>query len=87
MQDILDSVLTHDNEAGFVRLIRRDWEEYDPYNQGERVGDEHEAMEGRTLEDMRWIKVPFNGMMVVPDYYLRGNSWETEHRRPPEIAC
>ncbi|KAJ5187492.1 hypothetical protein N7449_010486 [Penicillium cf. viridicatum] len=86
-QDVLDSVLTDENEAGFVRLIRRDWEEYDPYDGGDRLEDEHEAIEGCTLEDVGWIKVPFDGVMVVPWYYLRGGGWETEYHRPPKIAC
>ncbi|RHZ45929.1 uncharacterized protein CDV56_100730 [Aspergillus thermomutatus] len=85
-QDVLDSVLTDEEEGGFVRLIRRDWGEYDPYDQGERVEDEQEAIEGCTLEDVGWMKVPFDGVMVVPWYYLRGAGWETEYRRPPEIA-
>ncbi|KAJ5449863.1 uncharacterized protein N7458_006312, partial [Penicillium daleae] len=73
--------------GGFVRLIRRDWEEYDPYDEGERVEEEQEAIERFTLEDVGWIKVPFDGVIVVPWYYLRGEGWETEYRRPPKIAC
>lgn len=86
-QDVLDSVLTDKEEGGFVRLIRRDWEEYDPYDHGERVEEEHEAIEGCTLEDVGWMKVRFDGVMVLPWYYLRGAGWDTEYRRPPEIAC
>ncbi|GIK05791.1 hypothetical protein Aspvir_009904 [Aspergillus viridinutans] len=85
-QDVLDSVLTDEEEGGFVRLIRRDWKEYDPFYEGERLEDEEEAIEGCTLEDVGWMKVPFDGVMVVPWYYLRGAGWEHEYRRPPEIA-
>lgn len=84
-QDVLDSVLTDKEEGRFVQLIRRGWEEYNRNDQGERVEDEH-AIEGCTLEDVGWMKVPFDGVMVVPWYYLRGAGWETEYRRPPEIA-
>lgn len=34
-QDVLDSVLADD--SGFVRLVRGNWKEYDPYEEGERV--------------------------------------------------
>lgn len=84
-QDMLDSVLA--GEEGFVRLVRGDWEEYDPYEEGERLEEEHEAIEGCTLEDVGWMQVPFNGVMVIPWYFLRGCAWETEYRRPPTIAC
>ncbi|GIJ86743.1 hypothetical protein Asppvi_005638 [Aspergillus pseudoviridinutans] len=85
-QDVMDSVLTDEEEGGFVRLIRRDWEEYEPYDHGERIEDEEEAIEGCTLENVGWIKVPFDGVMVYPWYYLRGGGWATEYRRPPKIA-
>ena len=82
---MLDSVLADDD--GFVRLVRGDWKEYDPYEEGERVEEEHEALEGCTLENVGWMQVPFNGVMVVPWYYLRGYGWEREYRRPPTVAC
>jgi hypothetical protein len=40
--------------------------EYDPYEEGERLEEEQEATEGCTLEDVRWIQVPFDGVMVIP---------------------
>jgi hypothetical protein len=70
-----------------VRLIRADWEEYDPYEEGQRLEEEHETIEGRTLEDVGWIQVPFDGAMIIAWYYLRGYAWETEYRRPPTISC
>lgn len=50
-QDVLDSVLA-DEEGGVVRLIWGDWEEYEPYEEGERLEAEQEAIEGCTLEDV-----------------------------------
>ena len=34
----------HSFEEGFVRLIRGDWKEYDPYGEGERLEEEQEAI-------------------------------------------
>ncbi|CAG7943021.1 unnamed protein product [Penicillium salamii] len=84
-QDVLDSVLADDD--GFVRLVRGDWKEYDPHEEAERVEEEHEALEGCTLENVGWMQVPFDGVMVIPWYYLRGYGWEREYRRPPTVAC
>ncbi|CAG8365100.1 unnamed protein product [Penicillium salamii] len=70
-RDVLDSVLAGD---GFVRLVRGDWKEGD--DEGEGV--EYEALEGCTLENVGWMQVPFNGVMVVPWYYLRCYGWERE---------
>jgi hypothetical protein len=81
-QDALDSVLVGE-EGGFVRVIRGDWEDYEPYEGGESFEAEQEAIEGCTLEDMGWMKVPFEGVMVLPWCYLREDwGWETEYRRP-----
>jgi hypothetical protein len=74
-------------ENGFVRLIRGSWKEYDPYDEGERLEEEHEVIERCTLEDVGWMQVQFDGVMVVPWYYLRDNAWKSEYRRPPAIAC
>lgn len=70
---------------GFTRPIRRDWEVYDPYVHGERIEEEHEAIEGCTLEDVGWIKCPFDRVMIVPWYYLRGAGWETEYVVRPRL--
>ncbi|KAF3391550.1 hypothetical protein F1880_007717 [Penicillium rolfsii] len=85
-QDTLDSVLASEVEGGFVRLIRKDWEEYDPYDDGERIEEEQEAIEGCTLEDVGWMNVPFDGVMFDPWYYSRDGGWEHEYRRPPRVA-
>lgn len=72
-QDTLDSVLAGE-DRGFIRLIRRNWEEYDPYYDREMIKDEEQAIEGCTLEDVGWMKVPFDCVMVAPWYYLRDSS-------------
>ena len=56
---------------GFVYIIQADWEEYSPYEKGERFEDEEEAIEGCTLEDVGCIKVPFESLMPVICCYLR----------------
>ncbi|KAJ5766906.1 uncharacterized protein N7511_004522 [Penicillium nucicola] len=86
-QDVLDSVLTPKKNGGVVRLIREVWKEYDPYDGGERLEDEFEEIEGCTLEDVGWIKVPFYDVMFLCWEELAGECWEYEYRRPPEIAC
>lgn len=75
-------------QKGLCALFLGDWKEYEPFEEGERFEEEQEAIEGCTLEDVGWIKVPFQGVMVIPWCYLRSDSaWEIEYRRPPEIAC
>lgn len=86
-QDVSESVLNDEEDRGFVRLIRRDWEEDDPYDHGERIDDVKEAIEGCTLEDVGWMKVPFDGVIVVPWYYLGGAGCKRQYYRPPEISC
>lgn len=80
---MLDSVLA--DKERFVRLIRGDWKEYDPYEEGERFDGQHEAIEGYTMEDVGWMQVSFDGMMVIPWYYLRDYAWGREYRRPPRL--
>lgn len=88
-QQALESVLADDRKKmGYVHIILADWEEYSPYENGERFEEEEEAIEGCTLEDVGWIKVPFNSLMPVIWGYLRSDcAWEIEYRRPPEISC
>ncbi|KAJ5364364.1 uncharacterized protein N7496_010077 [Penicillium cataractarum] len=87
-QDVLDSVLAGDYERnGFVRVIRADWEVYEPYDHGERIEEEEEPLEGCTLEDVGWVKVQFDGMMFIAWGYLRSDwAWGVGYRRPPKIA-
>lgn len=86
-QEMLESALADEREnMAIVRIIRGDWEEYSPYEDGFRIDDEGEAIEGCTLNDVGWINVPLEGLMVDTYCYLRGE-WQTEYRRPPEISC
>jgi len=86
-QEMLESVLADERESmAVVRIIRLDWEEYSPYEDGFRFDDEGEPIEGCTLDDVGWINVPFKSVMVQTYSYLRGE-WETEYRRPPHISC
>ena len=79
-------MLASEVEGGFVRLIRKNWEEYDPYDHRERMEEEQEAIEGCTLEDVGRMNVPFDGVMFDPWYYLRDGCWEHNYRRPPRVA-
>ncbi|KAJ5114043.1 hypothetical protein N7456_002577 [Penicillium angulare] len=86
-QEMVDSVLGGKSESmPIVRIIRRDWEEYSPYQDGFRLEDVEEPIEGCTLEDVGWMNVPFESVMFQTYSYLRGE-WETEYRRPPWISC
>ena len=86
-QEMLESVLADGNEKmPVVRIIRGDWKEYSPYEDGFRFEDEGEAIEGCTLEDVGWINVPFEDVMLVTWCYLR-DYWYIEYRRPPAISC
>lgn len=86
-QEMLESVFADERESmAVVRIIRLDWEEYSPYEDGFRFDDEGEPIEGCTLDDVGWINVPFKSVMVQTYSYLRGE-WETEYRRPPHISC
>ncbi|KAJ5881563.1 uncharacterized protein N7529_000235 [Penicillium soppii] len=49
----------------FVRLIRGDWKEYDPYEEGERFDGQHEAIEGYTMEDVGWMQVSFDAQKFL----------------------
>ncbi|KAJ5443955.1 uncharacterized protein N7458_007827 [Penicillium daleae] len=89
-QDELDSVLADDYERnGFLRMIWRDWKEYEPFEEdGERFEEEEEEpLEGCTLEAVGWMRVPFWGVMFLPWSHLRDpNAWYIEYRRPPAIG-
>ncbi|KAJ5177080.1 uncharacterized protein N7482_002957 [Penicillium canariense] len=87
-QEALGSALADDREKmGFVYIIQADWKKYSPYENGERFKEEEEAIEGCTLEDVGWMKVPFASLMPVIWRYLRPDcAWEIEYRRPPEMS-
>ena len=90
-QEALESCLADNPEKmRFVRMILADWEEYSPYEDGVRIEEEEEedAIEGCTLEDACWIKVPIISLMPATWCYLRSDcAWEIEYRRPPETSC
>lgn len=88
-QEALESVFADDSvKMGFMHIILANWEEYSPYEDGERFEEEEEAIEGCTLEDVGWIKVPFRTLMTSVWNYLRPQwAWEVEYRRPPELSC
>lgn len=68
---------------GFVNLIWKDWRPSttDPIEEAE------EPIEGCTLDDVGWMKVAYQEVVVDMYYYLRDrNAWYTEYRRPPEVA-
>jgi hypothetical protein len=90
-QEALESALADDcekKEMGVVYIIQAKWQEYSPYADGERHEEEEEAIEGCTLEDVGWIKVPFESLMPVVWGYLRSDcAWEIEYHRPPDMSC
>ena len=68
---------------GFVNLIWKDWEPYTP-DPREEV---EELIEGFTQQQVGWMRVAYQDVMVGMYYYLRDwNAWYPEYRRPPELA-
>ena len=68
---------------GFVNLIWKDWE---PYTPDPREGVE-EPIEGFTQQQVGWMRVAYQDVMVGMYYYVRDwNAWYAEYRRPPELA-
>lgn len=62
---MLESFLADRRESmAVVHIIRLDWEEYSPYEDGFRIDDEGKPIEGCTLNDVGWINVPFVSVMV-----------------------
>jgi hypothetical protein len=72
----------------FVNLIDKSWEPYDPMDEeGELLEDEQEPLEGCTLEQVGWMKVRFQAVMVC--VYCRLTDWDTWdilYRRPTTVA-
>ncbi|KAF7171146.1 hypothetical protein CNMCM5623_003575 [Aspergillus felis] len=79
------------NNVGYINLISKEWEPYDPveYEDQEEVVEEppEEPIEGCTLHDVGWMKVLYDRVMVSKYNYLRnGMAWEYEYRRPPQLS-
>jgi hypothetical protein len=78
-----------DDRDGFVNLIWKDWEsgpwELPP---GRKVEEEdEEPIEDCMKQDVGWMRVAYQDVMVSMYHRLRGyNSWYVEYRRPPELA-
>ncbi|KAI9823659.1 MAG: hypothetical protein M1826_007677 [Phylliscum demangeonii] len=78
--DEADPATTND---GWVNLIWKDW---DPLPPDPRQTVE-EPIEGCTLDDVGWMRVAYQDVMVGMYGYLRDyNDWYREYRRPPEVA-
>jgi hypothetical protein len=77
--------------VGYVNLISKEWEPYDPveYEDENEIVEEppEEPIEGCTLHDVGWMKVLYDRVMVSKYNYLRnGMAWEYEYRRPPQLS-
>ncbi|KAF7118900.1 hypothetical protein CNMCM5793_008536 [Aspergillus hiratsukae] len=79
------------NSVGYVNLISKEWEPYDPVeyeDEYERLEEPpEEPIEGCTLHDVGWMKVLYHSVMVAKYNYLRDDlAWEYEYRRPPKLS-
>ncbi|KAF4160012.1 hypothetical protein CNMCM6936_004141 [Aspergillus lentulus] len=79
------------NNVGYVNLISKEWEPYDPVeyeDEDERLEEPpEEPIEGCTLHDVGWMKVLYDSVMVSKYNYLRESlAWEYEYRRPPQVS-
>lgn len=92
--DALESVVEDGSETpeidtvadGFVNLIWKDWSP-EPFTPPRFPEPEEEPIEGCTLQDVGWMMVAWQSLMVDMYYYLRDyDDWYREYRRPPEIA-
>ncbi|OQE25591.1 hypothetical protein PENSTE_c006G03844 [Penicillium steckii] len=93
-QEALESVLNAPDRRSlrraFVRLVNAEWEPKTLHEEElEALGgplDEFDALKGCTLEDVGWMKVPFqevglNGFVAMLD----ANSWDLFYSRPPKV--
>ncbi|KAL3456231.1 hypothetical protein BJX64DRAFT_271062 [Aspergillus heterothallicus] len=74
--------------AGFVRLINKEWEPYDPivYRCGKYVAEEpQEPLEGCRLQDVGWMKVSYINIVPLFQYLRWLHVWDLEYRRPPAV--
>ncbi|KAL2811774.1 hypothetical protein BJX63DRAFT_433124 [Aspergillus granulosus] len=81
----LEGSLKTVRKSRFVRLIDKNWE---PYSQDEDVSVTFdEPLEGDTRDDVGWMNVAFQWVMIVPNAGLRETwGWEMYYMRPPFIV-
>lgn len=78
-------------DEGFVNVIWNNWQPVSG-SMGDEDEDEGgdeglEPIEGCTQEDVGWMMVAYQDVMVDMYHLLRDtNAWYTEYRRPPEVA-
>lgn len=71
-------------DDGFVNLLWKDWES--SYQPDPREAVE-EPIEGCTHNQVGWMRVAYQDVMVDMYHLLRDwNDWYAEYRRPPEIT-
>lgn len=90
--EALESVVHHARASpepdaggpGFVNLVSRYWEP----DTADLMEKGAEPVEGSELQDVGWMKVDYQFLMV--DFYVLLRDWDDwfrEYRRPPKIAC
>jgi hypothetical protein len=68
----------------FVTLIKKDWE---PGDEEAEKGRNLDPIEGCILEDVGWMMVEPEGVLVgIYDRLRDWNNWHVEYRRPPQVA-
>jgi hypothetical protein len=78
------------SESAFVRLVYGQWEpEVLDEEELEALGgplEELEPLEGRTLEDVAWMKIPFRDSEFTGFVLFQcdTNGWDMFYIRPPE---
>ncbi|KAJ5125639.1 hypothetical protein N7476_010025 [Penicillium atrosanguineum] len=93
-QEAMESVLSapdeFDDETGFIRIVRADWEpevldEEDIAN-GD-ISDPEESLEGCTEHDVGWMKMCWSDIELPGFHKLRDiDDWQAYYARPPEIG-
>jgi hypothetical protein len=91
-QEVLESVLNSPPESwtSFVKLVYADWEpEVLDEDEIEALGgrsEKWEPIEGCTLEDVGWMKVPYREVMFGGYVFMCDwNNWDLVYSRPPAV--
>jgi hypothetical protein len=93
-QEALESVLSSEPTAiiktGFVRLVYGEWEpavnEHDDEYESVYSDEELEPLEGCTLEDVGWMKVPYDEVEGIGATDMCDmHDWDTYYVRPPKM--